>query len=771
VSWEMSKRQDVKTSILPIADCRLPIERGSFRSRKSEIGNRKFENQERKAVILPVVLFVLVMIGLLSAAFAFRIHADVATTQSVAGRLQTRLAAEAGIERAKDILLKSRFDRNAWYNNPDMLNRIIVWANGQDSRISGTNQEIDETMVYRFSVVADDPTDDREYVRFGVTDESSKLNLNTCTEAQLLHLVTQVTLGDQTVNPKEIVAAILDWRDTDSNPRSEAGDTEGKYYEELKVHPYRVKNGPFTTVEELLLVKGVTPQILWGEDFDQNGLLTPNEDDGDKSFPPDNQDGILNRGLAPYVTVWSTETNIANDNRQRAYLLGDQEALRAELTIAFPDDPTKVEYIVNASRALYTQQGSGPQQGNGQNNNGNGQPGGQNGSGQSGNGQQNGQTGGPQGAGSGASPGSQNGSGSAPGGSNPGTTPNSSGTKSPTGLPKQPSSGGQSSIDGSPKAFNFMGLNAKVVAGAKVFADASGSDGAPAAVHSAESRQVAKTPDGGKQTTGASGGLGNPGGSTGIPAGGKAGGGSPGTGATGGAGTGKGNETGGSNPQSGQQGDGQTGGPQSGQPGSGQGDGQQSGQQGGGQQGDGTGQGQQGDAKPKPQSPAALLWGAKIDNRDVDSPLTVEDLPVVMDHLTMVPPQQKKVPGLININTAPRLVLECIDGLTPQQIEGILQTRDSLDATTLSTTAWLVTEGIMDIVSYDKIANQITARGQQFMVESLGYSDFQGMVTRLQAIVEINGPVAQTIYYRDASFLGGHFPVRAEDAKRIRRVH
>ena len=38
----------------------------------------------KRAVILPVVLFVLVLIGLLAAMFAFRVHADLAATQVMA---------------------------------------------------------------------------------------------------------------------------------------------------------------------------------------------------------------------------------------------------------------------------------------------------------------------------------------------------------------------------------------------------------------------------------------------------------------------------------------------------------------------------------------------------------------------------------------------------------------------------------------------------------------------------------------------------------------
>ncbi|MBU1487089.1 helix-hairpin-helix domain-containing protein [bacterium] len=36
----------------------------------------------------------------------------------------------------------------------------------------------------------------------------------------------------------------------------------------------------FSSLEELLLVKDITPYLLWGEDANGNGLLDPSEDDG-----------------------------------------------------------------------------------------------------------------------------------------------------------------------------------------------------------------------------------------------------------------------------------------------------------------------------------------------------------------------------------------------------------------------------------------------------------------------------------------------------------
>jgi len=140
----------------------------------------------------------------------------------------------------------------------------------------------------------------------------------------------------------------------------------------------------------------------------------------------------------------------------------------------------------------------------------------------------------------------------------------------------------------------------------------------------------------------------------------------------------------------------------------------------------------------------------------------------LMDRFTVVPPEERKIKGLINVNTAPRLVLECLDGLTPEQVDAILETRETLSASARATTAWLLTTNAIDLETYDKIAPKITARGQQFTIQSLGFADHIGMVTRLQVVVDMVGPVAHTLYYRDISQLGASFPILEEDLERIR---
>ena len=137
---------------------------------------------------------------------------------------------------------------------------------------------------------------------FGLVDEASKLNLNTATRAMLEALPNMTA---------EIAGAIIDWRDTDSNPTSNGAEDETY----LRLTPARkCKNAPFESVEELRLVSGMTTELLYGEDSNLNGILDPNENDGDFSAPTDNRDGKLDAGLLAYFTVSSREPMTGRTN-------------------------------------------------------------------------------------------------------------------------------------------------------------------------------------------------------------------------------------------------------------------------------------------------------------------------------------------------------------------------------------------------------------------------------------------------------------------------
>ncbi len=153
---------------------------------------------------------------------------------------------------------------------------------------------------------------------FGLVDESSKLNLNTATQ-EMLELLPIPGIN-------EVASAILDWRDADSEVRT--GGAEDETYLRLNP-PYRCKNGNFETIDELRQVKGVAMEMLYGEDANRNGVLDPNENDGDATPPSDNRDGRLDPGLVEYLTAFSRESNLTTNGTQRVNMVGAGAARRA----------------------------------------------------------------------------------------------------------------------------------------------------------------------------------------------------------------------------------------------------------------------------------------------------------------------------------------------------------------------------------------------------------------------------------------------------------
>jgi general secretion pathway protein K len=102
-----------------------------------------------------------------------------------------------------------------------------------------------------------------------VTDQGGLISLNAADETLLPIVLGNLLRGGNSTTGvnrhaqaaiDNLVNAIRDWRDAD-----DIGDAESAYYLAQRV-PYRAKNAYFDSVEELLLVKGVTPQIFYGSE-------------------------------------------------------------------------------------------------------------------------------------------------------------------------------------------------------------------------------------------------------------------------------------------------------------------------------------------------------------------------------------------------------------------------------------------------------------------------------------------------------------------------
>ena len=251
------------------------------------------DNKNKKALALVGVLWIVALLTVIATSVGHNSRLDMKVSTVRTEELRCKWACRAGIEKAIGVLNEDLRESDCltdlWSDNDEDFNNISL-----------------EKCLFSVRVI----------------DESSKLNINTITKQQLLELPYM---------EEDIADAIIDWRDGDDTPGT-AG-VEGGYYENLPIG-YTIRNGPFKTIRELLLVKGVTEELFYGEDTNFNGLLDYNEQDGDESPPADNGDDVLDVGWIEYLTCYSYDRNTDAEGNQRINInQADERQLESSLGI------------------------------------------------------------------------------------------------------------------------------------------------------------------------------------------------------------------------------------------------------------------------------------------------------------------------------------------------------------------------------------------------------------------------------------------------------
>jgi len=100
---------------------------------------------------------------------------------------------------------------------------------------------------------------DNQKAKIRVEDEEEKININLVDAETLFSFLTE-KIGFPSEKAEELVDCILDYRDADNVPRPYGAEED--YYLSLSP-PYKPANSAFKTLEELLFVKGITPEIFW----------------------------------------------------------------------------------------------------------------------------------------------------------------------------------------------------------------------------------------------------------------------------------------------------------------------------------------------------------------------------------------------------------------------------------------------------------------------------------------------------------------------------
>lgn len=266
---------------------------------------RRFPSHPRAGSALIVVLVLIVMLSLAAYSFSGRMIDENEVSEYGLRKAEALACAESGIEYAATLLGQEEDPEQplSLYHNPSQFAGVLV-ATGSVAENRG-----------RFTFVAPLESDTGgTRVRSGLIDESAKRNLNAISTFGLEEEQEAAMLMNLPGMTEEIADAILDWIDSDDEPRSFGAESDTY---QSRTPPYAARNAPLESLDELLLVQGVTPQLLFGEDANHNGLLDPNENDGDASLPFDDADGRLNPGWAAFLTVSSRESNLRADGTDK----------------------------------------------------------------------------------------------------------------------------------------------------------------------------------------------------------------------------------------------------------------------------------------------------------------------------------------------------------------------------------------------------------------------------------------------------------------------
>lgn len=241
----------------------------------------------RKAITTFVVLWTIAVAAVMLTALQSAAWRGAASGREAVARIRAKWAARAGLESQIAALTFSTL-------NPDPESAFSVREDLAEAAIGSlggaTFHVAHETRAGRVD---------------GAADAHAKLNVNILSRDSLMLLPDM----DET-----IADSILDWIDGDDEP-NELGAELGQYLS-LK-HGYFPRNAPFRSMQELELVLGVLPEYVRGEDWDQNGLLDPNEDDGNLSWPPDSPDGKLEGGWSRLLTAVSEGGGLAASGEAR----------------------------------------------------------------------------------------------------------------------------------------------------------------------------------------------------------------------------------------------------------------------------------------------------------------------------------------------------------------------------------------------------------------------------------------------------------------------
>ncbi len=213
--------------------------------------------QERQSggIALIMVLMVITVLGVIAFGFAKAMSVEVKLARNASFDTETEWMGRSGVETARFLLGNHLTIANEGVY--DFTNQF--WAGGWRA----TNENTEGLDLQHIPIGQGE-------ISVAIIDLERYFNINLATDAELR--TAMEIIGVDATQTAEIVDAILDWRDTDDNPLLNGAESD--YYLSLSP-PYMPKNGPIDDLEELLQIKGITPEMFYGPNATNGGGALP----------------------------------------------------------------------------------------------------------------------------------------------------------------------------------------------------------------------------------------------------------------------------------------------------------------------------------------------------------------------------------------------------------------------------------------------------------------------------------------------------------------
>lgn len=196
--------------------------------------------KDERGICMIIVLWVMALLMVITTGFIYTMRVEGAAARNYTDEIRAYYLSLAGINLGI-AEVSERFDIAADDGNGRL---VFLKKNG------GRAEEIKSTRELELT---------KGKIKYSIHDELGKLNLNTASREQIAGLVESTGVEEA---ERDIIAdSILDWRDEDQDYHLNGAEED--YYISRPLG-YASKDGLFDTVEELLLVRGVTPAVFYG---------------------------------------------------------------------------------------------------------------------------------------------------------------------------------------------------------------------------------------------------------------------------------------------------------------------------------------------------------------------------------------------------------------------------------------------------------------------------------------------------------------------------